>query len=212
MGLESAAVQRERYPSSRALAASALSYLTASQTELDQVIVYDRSLDRSPVRDRLLDSNHTNLFQENDHLVQVGARNRIKRLAGSSGLSARLISRSSARTTSASLSHIAVPWDSLSRRREALLRRASVPRRSREDIDVWPCPCDSCAAPSKVLSFSIYPSLTREDIQACLAFGAEMTKERVLPIEADALYHAKPVGTSDKGRTPAKHDEDLYGQ
>jgi uncharacterized protein (DUF433 family) len=57
-----------------------------------------------------------------------------------------------------------------------------------------------------------FPSLTREDIQACLAFAAEMTKERVLPIEADALYHAKPVGTSDKGRTPAKHDDDLYGQ
>jgi uncharacterized protein (DUF433 family) len=28
-----------------------------------------------------------------------------------------------------------------------------------------------------------YPSLTREDIQACLAFAAEMTRERVLPIE-----------------------------
>jgi uncharacterized protein (DUF433 family) len=28
-----------------------------------------------------------------------------------------------------------------------------------------------------------YPSLTREDIQACLAYAAEMTRERVLPIE-----------------------------
>jgi len=57
-----------------------------------------------------------------------------------------------------------------------------------------------------------YPSLAREDIQACLAFGAEMTKKRIVPIEVDALYHAKRVGTSDKGRMPAKHDDDLYGQ
>ncbi len=28
-----------------------------------------------------------------------------------------------------------------------------------------------------------YPSLTREDIQACLAYAAEMTRERILPIE-----------------------------
>ena len=28
-----------------------------------------------------------------------------------------------------------------------------------------------------------YPSLTREDVQACLVFAAEMTKERILPIE-----------------------------
>jgi uncharacterized protein (DUF433 family) len=28
-----------------------------------------------------------------------------------------------------------------------------------------------------------YPSLTREDVQACLLYGAEMTRERVLPIE-----------------------------
>ncbi len=28
-----------------------------------------------------------------------------------------------------------------------------------------------------------YPSLTREDIQACLAFAAELTRERVLPID-----------------------------
>ena len=28
-----------------------------------------------------------------------------------------------------------------------------------------------------------YPSLTREDIQACLAYAAEVTRERVLPIE-----------------------------
>lgn len=27
-----------------------------------------------------------------------------------------------------------------------------------------------------------YPSLTRDDVQACLAFAAEMTRERVLPI------------------------------
>ena len=27
-----------------------------------------------------------------------------------------------------------------------------------------------------------YPSLTREDIQACLLYAAEMTRERVLPI------------------------------
>ena len=28
-----------------------------------------------------------------------------------------------------------------------------------------------------------YPSLTREDVRACLAYAAEMTRERVLPIE-----------------------------
>lgn len=28
-----------------------------------------------------------------------------------------------------------------------------------------------------------YPKLTREDIQACLAYAAEMTRERVLPIK-----------------------------
>ena len=28
-----------------------------------------------------------------------------------------------------------------------------------------------------------YPSLTREDVKACLAFAAEMTRERILPIE-----------------------------
>ena len=27
-----------------------------------------------------------------------------------------------------------------------------------------------------------YPVLTREDVQACLAYAAEMTRERVLPI------------------------------
>lgn len=28
-----------------------------------------------------------------------------------------------------------------------------------------------------------YPSLTREDVHACLAYAAEMTRERVLPVE-----------------------------
>lgn len=28
-----------------------------------------------------------------------------------------------------------------------------------------------------------YPSLTREDVQACLTYAAEMTRERVLPVE-----------------------------
>lgn len=28
-----------------------------------------------------------------------------------------------------------------------------------------------------------YPSLTREDVQACLAYAAEMTRERVLAVE-----------------------------
>lgn len=28
-----------------------------------------------------------------------------------------------------------------------------------------------------------YPSLTREDIQAALAYAAEMTRERVIPVE-----------------------------
>ncbi|MBI4278601.1 MAG: DUF433 domain-containing protein [Armatimonadetes bacterium] len=28
-----------------------------------------------------------------------------------------------------------------------------------------------------------YPSLTREDVQAALAYAAEMTRERVLPVE-----------------------------
>jgi len=31
-----------------------------------------------------------------------------------------------------------------------------------------------------------YPSLTREDIQACLAYAAEVTRERVLPIEVSS--------------------------
>lgn len=30
-----------------------------------------------------------------------------------------------------------------------------------------------------------YPSLQREDVQACLAFAAEMTRERVLPVEVE---------------------------
>jgi uncharacterized protein (DUF433 family) len=29
-----------------------------------------------------------------------------------------------------------------------------------------------------------YPSLTREDVQAALAYAAEMTRERVIPVEA----------------------------
>lgn len=28
-----------------------------------------------------------------------------------------------------------------------------------------------------------YPPLTREDVYACLAYAAEMTRERVLPVE-----------------------------
>jgi uncharacterized protein (DUF433 family) len=28
-----------------------------------------------------------------------------------------------------------------------------------------------------------YPSLNREDVRACLAYAAEMTRERVLPVE-----------------------------
>ncbi len=28
-----------------------------------------------------------------------------------------------------------------------------------------------------------HPSLTREDVQACLAYAAEMTRERIVPIE-----------------------------
>ncbi|MCS6287809.1 MAG: DUF433 domain-containing protein [Nitrospira sp.] len=28
-----------------------------------------------------------------------------------------------------------------------------------------------------------YPSLSREDVQACLAYAAEMTRERVIPVE-----------------------------
>lgn len=28
-----------------------------------------------------------------------------------------------------------------------------------------------------------YPALSREDVQACLAYAAELTRERVLPIE-----------------------------
>jgi uncharacterized protein (DUF433 family) len=28
-----------------------------------------------------------------------------------------------------------------------------------------------------------YPSLSREDVQACLSFAAEMTRERILPVE-----------------------------
>lgn len=30
---------------------------------------------------------------------------------------------------------------------------------------------------------SSYPSLTREDVQACLAYAAELARERVLPVE-----------------------------
>ena len=28
-----------------------------------------------------------------------------------------------------------------------------------------------------------YPSLTKEDVQACLSYAAEMARERVLPVE-----------------------------
>jgi uncharacterized protein (DUF433 family) len=28
-----------------------------------------------------------------------------------------------------------------------------------------------------------YPSLTRADVQACLAYAAEVTRERILPVE-----------------------------
>jgi len=31
-----------------------------------------------------------------------------------------------------------------------------------------------------------YPELTREDVQACLAFAAELTRERVLPISVSS--------------------------
>ena len=31
-----------------------------------------------------------------------------------------------------------------------------------------------------------YPSLTREDVQACLAYAAEVTRERVLPVEVSS--------------------------
>lgn len=31
-----------------------------------------------------------------------------------------------------------------------------------------------------------YPGLTREDVQACLAYAAELTHERVLPIEVSS--------------------------
>ena len=31
-----------------------------------------------------------------------------------------------------------------------------------------------------------YPSVTREDIQACLAYAAESARERILPIEVGA--------------------------
>jgi uncharacterized protein (DUF433 family) len=31
-----------------------------------------------------------------------------------------------------------------------------------------------------------YPQLTREDIRAALAFAAEMTRERILPVTADS--------------------------
>ena len=36
---------------------------------------------------------------------------------------------------------------------------------------------------SKEEILEAYPSLTSEDIQACLAYAAEVTRERVLPIE-----------------------------
>ncbi len=29
-----------------------------------------------------------------------------------------------------------------------------------------------------------YPTLTRDDVRACLAYAAELTRERVLPVEA----------------------------
>ena len=32
-------------------------------------------------------------------------------------------------------------------------------------------------------TLAAYPKLTREDVQACLAYAAEMTRERVLPIK-----------------------------
>ena len=31
-----------------------------------------------------------------------------------------------------------------------------------------------------------YPELTREDVQACLAYAADLTRERVLPISASS--------------------------
>lgn len=31
-----------------------------------------------------------------------------------------------------------------------------------------------------------YPELTREDVQACLAFAADLTRERVLPISVSS--------------------------
>jgi uncharacterized protein (DUF433 family) len=32
-----------------------------------------------------------------------------------------------------------------------------------------------------------YPSLTREDVQAALAYAAEMTRERVIPVEVAGI-------------------------
>ncbi len=31
-----------------------------------------------------------------------------------------------------------------------------------------------------------YPDLTREDVQACIAYGSEMSRERIIPIPADS--------------------------
>ncbi len=31
-----------------------------------------------------------------------------------------------------------------------------------------------------------YPHLTREDVQACIAYGAEMSRERIIPIPVDS--------------------------
>ncbi len=39
------------------------------------------------------------------------------------------------------------------------------------------------AGSSEAEILEAYPSLTKEDIQAALAFAAEMTREKVLPIE-----------------------------
>jgi uncharacterized protein (DUF433 family) len=32
----------------------------------------------------------------------------------------------------------------------------------------------------------VYPHLTREDVQACIAYGAEVSRERIIPIPADS--------------------------
>ncbi len=31
-----------------------------------------------------------------------------------------------------------------------------------------------------------YPSLTREDVQACLLYAAELARERVIPVEVES--------------------------